>query len=93
MGDGVLAMKLRNSASLVLVLLCSAMAFAQVFSPSDAICLEQQSKLEEAAHAWQLIVSRNPASADPTHDDAAPEFEAELSIDPMTPRPKLTVAT
>ena len=44
---------------------CVKFATAQAPGPADAVALEQQGKLPEAAQAWRVVVRRNP------HDAAA----------------------
>src|SRR4051812_28438398 len=44
-------------------LLLALQVSAQSYSPSEAIALEQQGKLPEAAQAWQGVVRQNPRDA------------------------------
>jgi tetratricopeptide (TPR) repeat protein len=54
----------RKALSAILSLcLAHLMGIAQQSFPSDAIGLEQQGKLAEAATAWRSIVARNPKDA------------------------------
>src|SRR5256884_1770648 len=48
---------------LAIALLLPTSATAQKPSPSDALALEQQGKLEEAAGAWRSVTQRNPKDA------------------------------
>src|SRR6266478_1553555 len=41
----------------------AALASAQAPSPTEALALEQQGNLEEAARVWQSITERNPRDA------------------------------
>jgi tetratricopeptide (TPR) repeat protein len=53
-------MKKQKANWLLFTLLLSLGANAQKFSPADAVALEQQGRLEEAAGAWQSVVQQNP---------------------------------
>jgi tetratricopeptide (TPR) repeat protein len=63
--------KKRNSPNVTQLLAASILAIclfpvaAQTQTPQDAITLEHQGKLDDAAHAWEAITRRNP------HDAAA----------------------
>src|SRR5437763_467388 len=46
-----------------IVLLLAIAAAAQSYTPADAIALEQQGNLREAARAWRSVVSQNPRDA------------------------------
>src|SRR5438067_7041896 len=53
----------RLARSLILILLAVGQALAQAPTPADAIALEQQGKLREAAQAWRAATERNPNDA------------------------------
>jgi Flp pilus assembly protein TadD len=48
---------------LLSILFLPVCASAQASTPADAIALEQQGKLAEAAQVWQAVVQKNPNDA------------------------------
>ncbi len=47
----------------IFVLVCAIPASPQSATPSEAIALEQQGKLEEAARVWRAVIKRDPNDA------------------------------
>ena len=56
-------MKNRKAELILIALLSPMFAAGQSSTPADAIALEQQGKLPEAAEVWQAVTKRNPNDA------------------------------
>jgi tetratricopeptide (TPR) repeat protein len=81
----------------VIALLCPAGAGAQASSPSEAMALEQQGKLDEAARVWKAVVERNPRDAgafaslgvvfskEKRYPEAASAYRKAIALDPGLP--------
>src|SRR5947207_15749943 len=82
---------------LAIALLLPTSATAQKPSPSDALALEQQGKLEEAAGAWRSVTQRNPKDAaafgslgvvlskQQKYQEAASAYKKALALNPKLP--------
>jgi len=83
--------------ALVTALLFTVPAIAQAPTPADAIALEQQGKLSEAAQAWKAVTERDPGDAaafaslgvvlskEQKYPEAAAAYRKALSLDPKLP--------
>jgi tetratricopeptide (TPR) repeat protein len=94
--------RLLNISICVLRLVVIALLFpthgkAQSATPAEALALEQQGKLEEAAQAWRSVTKRNPQDAaafaslgvvlakQQKYADAAVSYKRALSLNPKLP--------
>src|SRR5260370_38848978 len=81
-----------------------ALASAQAPSPSEALALEQQGNLEEAARVWQAVTERNPHNAgafanlgvvlpkDKKHQEAASAYHTAPALNSKLPGIQLNLA-
>src|SRR5882762_1192818 len=79
------------------VLIFPSQGNAQSATPAEALVLEQQEKLEEAATAWRSITDRNPNDAaafaslgvllakQQKYAEAAAAYKKALSLNPKLP--------
>src|SRR5438105_11168681 len=92
--------RLRQSATLVavlVVLLPGLMTRGQSAKPAEAIALEQQGKLEEAAAVWRAVTAQNPRDAgafaslgvvlskEQKYPEAASAYKKALALNPRLP--------
>src|SRR5450631_1384436 len=91
----------------VLIILLSAVsplwATAQASTPADAIALEQQGKLPEAAQTWKAVTQRNPSDAgafasmgvvlakQQKYPEAASAYRTALRLNPALPGVQLNL--
>ena len=98
--------RLRQSATLVavlVVLLPGLMTRGQSAKPAEAIALEQQGKLEEAAAAWRAVTAQNPRDAgafaslgvvlskEQKYPEAAAAYKKALALDRKLPGVELNL--
>src|SRR2546428_8246541 len=88
---------------LAIALLLPTSATAQNPSPSDALALEQQGKLEEAAGAWRSVTQRNPKDAaafgslgvvlskEQKYQEAASAYKKAIALNPKLPGVRLNL--
>src|ERR1035437_4206871 len=81
----------------------SILATAQVPTPADAIALEQQGKLSEAAQAWQAVTERSPHDAaafaslgvvlskEQRYSEATSAYRQALKLNPKLPGVELNL--
>lgn len=87
----------------VIVLLLSTSVVAQMSEPSDALALEQQGKLAEAADVWRSVIRQNPNDAEALaslgvilskehkYDEAAPIYKKAIALNPKLPGVELNL--
>ena len=76
---------------------------AQASRPSDALALEQQGKLAEAAEVWRTVIQKDPDDAaavaslgvilskEHKYQEAAAAYKKALSLDPKLPGVQLNL--
>jgi tetratricopeptide (TPR) repeat protein len=85
------------------VLLWPISASAQASSAADALALEQQGKLDEAAQVWQAVLQKNPDDAgafaslgvifskEHKYQEAASAYRKAITLDPTLPGMQLNL--
>ena len=81
----------------ILLLLLPAFAGGQTSGAADALALQRQGKLAEAAEAWQSVIRQNPKDAgafaslgvvlagEQKYQEAAVAYRKALALDPKLP--------
>src|SRR5207302_2811483 len=96
-GSLMICSTLSLARTLIVTLLIVVQALAQAPTPADAIALEQQGKLREAAQAWRAATERNPNDAgafaslgvvlskEQKYAEAAAAYRTALALNPKLP--------